>query len=73
LDNSEKSKLVVETPSVASEKSDPQKKPVSGSVSTSTLVGIVTVISDSDSEDMLQLKNSNNHPGENSLVPRKRT
>jgi len=67
LDNSKKSKLVV-----ASEKSDPQKKPVSGSVSSSSPVGVVTVMSDSDSEDTLQLKNSNNHPGKNSLVPRKR-
>ncbi|WVZ08437.1 hypothetical protein V8G54_021783 [Vigna mungo] len=64
LDNSEKLKL-------ASKKSDPQNKPVSGSVSTSSPVGVVTVMSDSDSEDM-QLKNSNNHPGKNSLVPRKR-
>ncbi|RDX74405.1 Protein RRP6-like 2, partial [Mucuna pruriens] len=59
LGNSEKSKLVVETVSVASETSD---------------VGIVMVVSDSDSEDMIQtkLESSNNHPGENSLVPRKR-
>ncbi|XP_047170877.1 protein RRP6-like 2 [Vigna umbellata] len=65
LDNSEKLKL-------ASEKSDPQKKPVSGSVSTCSPVGVVTVMSDSDSEDTPQLKNSNNYPGKNSLVPRKR-
>nr|KYP70097.1 Exosome component 10 [Cajanus cajan] len=73
LGNSEKSKVVVETPSVASKISDTQK-PVSGSVSASRPCGIVMVCSDSDSEDMLQnkLENSNNQPGENSLVPRKR-
>ncbi|KAJ1409106.1 Ribonuclease H-like superfamily [Sesbania bispinosa] len=53
LGNSEQSKLVVETPSVASETSEPQQ-PVSGSVSSSTPVGILMVDSDSDLEDMVQ-------------------
>ncbi|KAL2320498.1 hypothetical protein Fmac_029467 [Flemingia macrophylla] len=71
--NSEKTKLVVETPNVASKISAPQK-PVSGSVSVSRPSGIVMMCSDSDSEDMLQnkLEILNNQPGENSLVPRKR-
>lgn len=53
LDNSEKSKLVVETPSVAYETSDPQKT-VSGPVLSSTPVDIVMIDSDTDSEDMVQ-------------------
>ncbi|KAK7396130.1 hypothetical protein VNO78_16920 [Psophocarpus tetragonolobus] len=56
LGNSEKSKLIVETTRVASETSDPQKKAVSGSVSTSNPPRIVMLVSDSDSEDMLQSK-----------------
>ncbi|XP_061343308.1 protein RRP6-like 2 isoform X2 [Gastrolobium bilobum] len=47
LGNSEESKLVVETPSVASETTDPQK-PVSGSVSTFTPHQIITIDSDTD-------------------------
>ncbi|KAK7290665.1 hypothetical protein RIF29_05244 [Crotalaria pallida] len=51
LGHNEKSKLAVETPSLASETSYPQK-PVSGPVLTSAPVDIIMIDSDTDSEDL---------------------
>ncbi|XP_061371672.1 protein RRP6-like 2 [Gastrolobium bilobum] len=67
--SSEKSKPVAETPSVASEMSDPQK-PVSHPVSTSTLEEIIMLEPDTGAEDMEQNdpENSNERRDKNSVV-----
>ncbi|KAJ1393279.1 Ribonuclease H-like superfamily [Sesbania bispinosa] len=69
LGSSEKTKPVVETPSVASEMSDPQK-PVSDPASTSTLDEIIMLDSDTSAEDMEQnnLENPNEHRDKSSSV-----
>lgn len=69
MGSSEKPKPVVETHSVASETSDPQK-PVSDPVSTSTLDEIIMLESDTGAEDMEQnnLENPSEHGEKNSNV-----
>ncbi|TKY46324.1 Exosome component 10 [Spatholobus suberectus] len=69
LGSSEKSEPIVETPSVASEMSEPQK-PVPDLVSASSLDEIIMLESDTGAEDMEQnnLENSNEHTEKNSVV-----